>query len=220
MAQLEAIIFDLDGVLTDTAKFHYIAWRKIANDFGFDIGHEDNERLKGVSRVRSLEIILEVGGIEVSAEEKERLALQKNDHYQTFIKKMTPDDILPGMADLLTECKAAGLKLAVGSASKNAPVILPQLGLGDFFDHVVDGNMVTKAKPDPEVFIRAAELLGVSPENTVVFEDAIAGVKAARSGGFFCVGIGDPAHLNQAHLVIPNTINFTLNKLKTAFKEQ
>ena len=214
MPQLEALIFDLDGVITDTAHFHFIAWRKIANDLGFDLSEADNEKIKGLSRMDSLIRVLEIGGISFEEAKLVELATAKNEHYQTFIREMTPEDILPGMADFLEQGKAAGLKLAVGSSSKNAPIILEQLELDTFFDTVVDGNGVTHSKPDPEVFVKAAAQIGVNPTAAIVFEDAMSGVEAAKAGGFCCVGVGDPAHLHKANHVIPNTVDLSLDALK------
>lgn len=211
--KIKACIFDLDGVIVDTAKYHYLAWNRLAKDLGFEFLPEHNERLKGVSRVRSLEILLEVGGLSFSEAEKERMATLKNEWYLEYIYKMTPDEILPGVLPFLTELRAAGIKIALGSASKNAPLILQQVKITHFFDAVIDGNKVSKAKPDPEVFLKAAEALGVDPSRCVVFEDAEAGVEAALSGNMRCVGVGSPEVLNRATLVIPGFENFSLGSL-------
>jgi len=207
----KACIFDLDGVITDTAKYHYIAWKALANQLGFDFTEHDNERLKGVSRMRSLDILLEIGSVSLSDEKKLEYADRKNSLYLTYIYEMTPDEILPGVADFIAELKANNIKIALGSASKNAHIILKQLGMEQVFDVIVDGNMVAKAKPDPEVFLKAAELLGVEPANCVVFEDAEAGIEAAINAQMACIGIGSPEILGKANLVVPGFENFKLD---------
>ncbi len=199
---MKAFIFDLDGVIVDTARLHYQAWRELAQKLGFDFTLEDNERLKGVSRMRSLEILLEIGGIEASDEEKMRMAEEKNERYRQLVMQLSPADMLPGAKDFLDSARALGLKLALASASKNTPLILERIGLSDFFDAVVDGNRVKKAKPDPEVFLVAAQDLAVEPGQCVVFEDAIAGIEAAHRGGMRAVGIGDKAVLREADMVV------------------
>lgn len=211
--KIKACIFDLDGVIVDTAKYHYLAWNRLAKDLGFEFLPEHNERLKGVSRIRSLEILLEVGGLTFSEAEKERMAALKNEWYLEFIRKMTPDEILPGVLTFLSELRIAGIKIALGSASKNAPLILQQVKITHLFDAVIDGNKVSKAKPDPEVFLKAAEELGVDPSFCVVFEDAEAGVEAALNGNMRCVGVGSPEVLNRANLVIPGFEDFSLVSL-------
>ncbi|MBQ4405795.1 MAG: beta-phosphoglucomutase [Bacteroidales bacterium] len=210
---MKALIFDLDGVLVDSAKYHYLAWKVLADKLGFEFTEKDNERLKGVSRMKSLEILLEIGGVIMSDEMKEKAATEKNELYRSYIAKMTPDEILPGVEDFLKEVKAAGIKTAIGSASKNTPLILERTGLAKYFDAVADGTMVSKAKPDPEVFLKGAELLGVEPKECVVFEDAEAGVEAAHNAGMKAVGIGSATTLGKAEMVIPNFVGFRLDKL-------
>ncbi len=200
---MKAFIFDLDGVIVDTARLHYQAWKELADELGFEFTPEHNERLKGVSRMRSLEILLEIGGITATREQMQEMAEKKNNRYRQLIMTLTPDDILPGAKNFLDGAKTLGLKTALASASKNAPLILQRIGLDKFFDAVVDGNKVSKAKPDPEVFLVAARELGVSPSDSVVFEDAVAGVQAARSAGMHVVGIGDPEILTGADFVVP-----------------
>ena len=173
---IEACIFDLDGVIVDTAKYHFIAWRALAEELGFEFTREDNERLKGVSRMKSLDILLEIGGLEFSEKEKLAMAEKKNTLYVSYIEKMTPEEILPGVPEFLHELRKEGIKIALGSASKNSPMILDRIQLSGMFEVVVDGNSITEAKPNPEVFLKGAERLGVSPENCIVFEDAIAGI--------------------------------------------
>jgi beta-phosphoglucomutase len=211
---IKACIFDLDGVIVDTAKYHFIAWKQLAGEMGFDFTEQDNERLKGVSRMTSLDILLEIGGITKTEEEKEELAYRKNEHYVSFITQMDPDEILPGAREFLLACKKAGLATALGSASKNAMTIIDQLELNDLFDAIVDGTHTSKAKPDPEVFLIGAEALAADPKDCVVFEDAEAGVEAALAAGMKCVGIGSAKVLNKAHLTIDGLHQMTLEKLK------
>lgn len=212
---IKACLFDLDGVIVDTAKYHFIAWKALAQKLGFEFTEEHNERLKGVSRMTSLDILLEIGNVKLSQEEKETMASQKNELYVSFIEKMEPDEILPGVVDFLKELKLANIKTAIGSASKNAPLILDRLKLNDYFDAIIDGNKVRNAKPDPEVFLKGAEALGLKPEECIVFEDAAAGIEAAINGGMKCIGIGEPENLNRANKVVPGFSNFSLADLKT-----
>jgi len=203
--RIEAVIFDLDGVIVDTAVFHYQAWQQLAREFGFAFSEQHNERVKGVSRLESLEILLEVGGIVIhSDEEKEKLATKKNNWYRELILKMTPGDLLPGAKEFLQELKGAGYKIAIGSSSKNATTILERIKYLDYFDAIVDGNKIKNSKPDPEVFLKAAAELGIKPGNCVVFEDAQAGVEAAIRAGMKTVGVGSPETLSEADIVIPN----------------
>jgi len=213
MGKISACIFDLDGVVVDTAKYHYIAWKSLANGLGFDFTEEDNERLKGVSRMRSLDILLEIGKVELDEATKLELAEKKNKNYVEYILKMTPDEILPGVKKFFNELKTQGIKIALGSASKNAMTILNQLELTEYFDAVVDGTHVSKAKPDPEVFVKGAELLSVSPSECVVFEDAEAGVEAAINGNMRVVGIGSPEVLGKANMVVPGFEGFSLSQI-------
>ena len=215
MATIKACIFDLDGVIVDTAVYHYKAWKRLANELGFDFTEEDNERLKGVSRIRSLEIILELGKVQKTEAEKEELAARKNAWYVDMISRMTPDEVLPGAKEFLQACIDAGIKTALGSASKNSGTILEKTGITHFFNAVIDGNKVSKPKPDPEVFLKGAEELGIPPANCVVFEDAIAGVEAAINGGMRAVGIGSPKVLTKANLVVSGLDKMTIEKLET-----
>ena len=216
--EIKACLFDLDGVIVDTAKYHFIAWREIAHELGFEFTEHDNERLKGVSRMRSLEILLEVGGITLDETEKERLAEKKNNDYLQYILKMTPDELLPSAKEFLLELHKKGIKTALGSASKNAPVILDRLQITNLFDAIIDGNKVTKAKPDPEIFLKGAEELNISPDNCVVFEDAEAGIEAALAARMKCIGIGSPLILGKANLVIPGFEGFSVDKLVESLK--
>jgi beta-phosphoglucomutase len=218
VTKIEACLFDLDGVVVDTAKYHFIAWRALAEELGFEFTLEDNERLKGVSRMQSLEILLEIGGLQFSDQEKENMAARKNALYVSYIEKMTPEEILPGVERFLRELRKSKIKVALGSASKNAPMILDRIGLTSLFDSIIDGNSITEAKPNPEVFLKGAESLGVKPEHCVVFEDAIAGIEAARNAKMHCIGIGQPETLGLADLVIPGFQGFTVEKLLEAIK--
>lgn len=202
LAQAKGALFDLDGVIVDTARYHYLAWRRLATELGFAFTAAHNERLKGVSRMRSLEILLEVGGLHVDEARKVELAARKNAWYVEYISTLEASEILPGARDYLLQQRAKGVKIALGSASKNATMILSRLDILPLFDSIVDGNSVSAAKPDPEVFLLGARSLGLAPRDCVVFEDAEAGVEAARRGGMKCVGIGDPAILGRADFVV------------------
>jgi beta-phosphoglucomutase len=199
---IKGAIFDLDGVIVDTAKYHYMAWRRLARELGFEFTEKDNERLKGVSRMRSLEILLEAGNISAGEEEKLALAAKKNGWYVEFIKKMDETEILPGAREYLTQLRRKGTKIALGSASKNAPIILNNLKITDLFDAVIDGNKVSKAKPDPEVFLLGAKEIHLNPADCVVFEDAAAGIAAAKQAGMKAIGIGERETLKEADRVI------------------
>ncbi len=211
---LKACIFDLDGVIVDTAKYHFMAWRRLAKELGFEFTLADNEALKGVSRMASLEILLRVGGLNPDEKAKEEMAARKNRWYVEFITGMTPDEILPGSIRLLKQLRKEGILTAIGSASKNARTILDGIKITDMFDVIVDGNKIHTAKPDPEVFVRGAMELNTDPSCCVVFEDAQAGIEAAIAGGMKCVGVGDPQMLAKADLVIPDLRKITIQKLK------
>ncbi|MCE6990259.1 beta-phosphoglucomutase [Dyadobacter sp. CY323] len=213
MPSINACLFDLDGVIVDTAKYHYIAWRRLANDLGFDLTLEQNERLKGVSRIESLEIILTIGGVHLTDEEKAEHAAEKNVRYLELCQQMTPEDTLPGVRTFIDELKATGMRVGLGSASKNAKVILERIGMLEYFDTIVDGNRVTKGKPDPQVFLLGAEDLNTSPENCVVFEDAVAGIQSARSAGMLAIGVGEKSVLTEADFVIEGFANFRVHDL-------
>lgn len=211
---LKGLLFDLDGVIVDTAKYHYIAWKEIADELDIPFTKKDNERLKGVSRTASFEIILELGGREMTAAEKADYCSKKNEIYLSYIRQMTPEEILPGAADFLIKARRAGLKTALGSASKNSRTILDGLKITELFDAVIDGNMVRHSKPDPEVFLKGAEALGLKPEECLVFEDAYAGIEAAHNGGMKAVGIGSPENLPNADLCIPGLAEADLARLQ------
>ena len=203
MAEIRACIFDLDGVIVDTASHHFVAWRQLADELGVPFSEEDNEALKGVSRVDSLEYILNKGGLVLDAATKVRLMERKNAHYLELAGQTTPEDALPGVVKLIDELKASGMKVALGSSSKNAEMILTRLKLIDRFDALVDGNHITLSKPDPEVFLMGAKALNLAPEQCLVFEDAQSGIDAANTGGFPVIGIGNTDSLSKASAVIP-----------------
>ncbi len=202
-------LFDLDGVIVDTAKYHYLAWKDLANELGIEFTVENNELLKGVSRVRSFEIILELGNRTMSEENKLSYCTKKNQVYVDYIDRLRPDEILPGAREFLEACHAAGIGVALGSASKNAPRILNKLGLTELFDVIVDGTVVSAAKPDPEVFTRGAEGLGIPCECCVVFEDSAAGIQAAHAGGMKAVGVGSKKDLPEADTWISGFASLT-----------
>lgn len=194
---MKAFIFDLDGVLVSTDKYHYQAWKKMADDEGIYFDEKINDRLRGVSRMASLGIVLERARRQYTEEEKVALANKKNDLYRDLLKNLTPADRLAGVTETLEKLRAEGFLLAVGSSSKNTPTILDKIGYGGYFDAVSDGNNITKSKPDPEVFVKAAEMLKLPAEECFVVEDAKAGIDAAKAGGFVSVGIDDAAHYDK-----------------------
>ena len=210
---IKGYIFDLDGVIVDTAKYHYNAWRKLANTLGFDITEEQNENLKGVSRTESLEYILSLGNLNFSDSEKAEMAELKNSWYVDSISNMDMSELLPGSADLIKEIKQNNLKLSLGSASKNSVRILTATGLLDYFDAIIDGTKTTESKPHPQVFLMAAEALNLKPEECIVFEDSINGIKAANAGGFISIGVGDKNVLSEADHNIPSLEHMTLEKI-------
>jgi beta-phosphoglucomutase len=202
-------LFDLDGVLVDTAVFHFTAWRALAGTLGFDIDEAFNETLKGISRMDSLDRILDRGGIEANAAQKEMWAKQKNHHYLELVQAMTPEDVLPGVRKFLEEAKAQNIPMALGSASKNARLILERTDIAKYLDAVIDGNEVTRSKPHPEVFIKGAAALHLAPEACVVFEDAFAGIEAGKAAGALAVGVGNPKDLPNADMHIQSFENVT-----------
>lgn len=204
--KIKACLFDLDGVIVDTAKYHFIAWKEMAAELGFDFTDKENELLKGVSRMRSLDILLGIGKISKTEEEKQALAEKKNQSYLEYVKQMNEEEILPGVTRFLNDLRSNGILIALGSASKNAPLILDRIHLKEKFDVVVDGNAVSKAKPDPEVFLRCAELLKVEPSACLVFEDAQAGIEAALNGEMKVIGVGSSDNLSLADHYIPGFV--------------
>jgi len=216
--RLECVIFDLDGVLTDTAELHYQAWQRLAAEKGLPFDRTVNEHLRGVSRRNSLEIILRHAGVELAEEEKEGLANRKNGYYRELISRLSPADLLPGISDLLTQLKESGIKTGLASASHNAREIVQRLEIGRFLDLVVDPSAIVKGKPDPEIFFRAAEGLGIPYENCAGVEDAQVGIQAIRAAGMFAVGIG--SGLLEADWVLPDTRGLTLPELGERFRRR
>lgn len=211
---IKACIFDLDGVIVDTAHYHFLAWKRLASELNINLTEEINERLKGVSRMHSLEIILSLGGISLSQHEKENLANKKNSWFVDYLERMAPEEIFPGVKQLIKDLRAGGIKVGLASSSKNAKTVIQLLHIQNEFDTVVDGTMITHSKPDPEIFLLAASRLGVQPENCLVFEDAEAGVEAAIAAGMKCVGVGSPAQLGKADKVITTTGDFKFSGLR------
>ena len=197
----KAFIFDLDGVIVDTAKYHFLAWQKLANTLGINFTHDDNEQLKGVSRVRSLEIILGLGNVVATNEQKEEWLIQKNEDYLGYINTMDDSEILPGVMTVLNFLKANNQPIILGSASKNARPILEKVNILHLFDDIVDGNDVSNAKPDPEVFLVGAKKANQTNENSIVFEDSVAGIQAANNAGMMSIGIGEASVLHEADIV-------------------
>ncbi len=197
----KAFIFDLDGVIVDTARYHFLAWQKLAQELGIEFTPEHNEELKGVSRVRSLDIILELGKVTASQEDKNRWLVQKNEDYLAYLVNIDQSEVLPGVMPILQFLKEKNQSIALGSASKNARPILEKTGIIHYFDAIVDGNDVTNAKPDPEVFLQAAKLLGATPENSIVFEDSVAGIQAANNANMTSIGIGEQSILHEAKYI-------------------
>lgn len=197
---IKGIIFDLDGVICFTDEYHYLAWKEMADGMGVYFDREINNRLRGVSRMASLEIILErYSGPRLSGEEKEALAAGKNGIYRELLGRMSPADLSDEVKSTLDGLRAKGLKLAIGSSSKNAPFILERIGLGTYFDAISDGNNISRSKPDPEVFLKAAQFLGLEPEECLVVEDAVAGAQAGLAGGFTVACLGDAAAEKAGH---------------------
>ncbi len=213
--QIRACLFDLDGVLVDTAKYHFIAWKRLAESIGVPYTEHDNEQLKGVSRVESLEYILRKGNVEKPDSEKLRLMDTKNTWYLELVATMKPDELLPNVWDFLSELKVQGMLIGLGSSSKNAQMILDKTGIYKFFDTVVDGRHTTNSKPHPEVFLTGAKQLHVTPQETIVFEDASSGIAAAKLGGFYAIGLGDPTILSEADYVIPSLEQFNYTQLRS-----
>lgn len=215
---MKAFIFDLDGVIVDTAKYHYLAWKRLAKEFDFELSELDNERLKGVSRIDSLAIILRLAGKQMDQAKKHELADKKNTWFLEYVNNMTPAEILPGSVNLLEELKTASFTIALASSSKNARTILNKIQLTDYFDVIVDGTMITHSKPHPEIFIKAARLAGVPANECLVFEDAEAGVEAAVHAGMRCVGIGNPDRLHKAFIAVSDLSRLNLQKIQSLFQ--
>ena len=211
-------IFDLDGVIVDTAKYHYLAWKNLANELGFEFTKEQNEQFKGVSRKRSLEILLDLGNVTATEAQFASWMADKNKEYLAYIEKMDASEILPDVHKVLDFLKSNDIPISLGSASKNAKPILEKVNLLSYFDAIVDGNSVSKAKPDPEVFLIAAKKLQVAPENCVVFEDAVAGIQAANTAKMLSIGIGDKTVLHKADHVFNDFTEIDIDFLKKLAK--
>lgn len=201
---VKAVIFDLDGVLVDTAIYHFQAWHRLATSLGYSFSVADNEQLKGVSRVESLELILKWAGLEKSEQEKEQLLVQKNQWYLTLIEQLNPEQLLSGSLDLLNKLREKHILIALGSASKNALNILQKTGIVDYFDALIDGNVVSASKPDPEVFLKGAAALAISPSYCLVLEDAQAGIDAAKAANMQVIGVGEADNLKGADDIVAN----------------
>ena len=219
---LKGLIFDLDGVLTNSAKFHLGAWNNLAKELGIDLTADQLDGLRGFSRMDSLELILKDGGQETkySEAEKEKFAAEKNEKFLEQVETMTPDDILPGIPELLADAKAQGLKMAIASASKNAPKILNKLGIMGEFDAIVDPASLSKGKPDPEIYVKAQELLGFEADEVISFEDAAAGVAAIKAAKQFAVGIGSATLLKDADYLVATTADLKLAEIEAAFNKK
>jgi beta-phosphoglucomutase len=214
MNKTKTFIFDLDGVIVDTAKYHFLAWQKLANELGISFTHEDNEQLKGVSRVASLELILKWGNITISQEEKEKFLIQKNEDYLAYIENIDASEILPGVEKVLKYLKENNQKIVLGSASKNARPILEKTGIIHYFNAIIDGNDVSKAKPDPEVFVLGAKNVNANPIDCIVFEDSVAGVQAANIAGMKSIGIGDKNTLHEAKFIFKDFDEISIDFIK------
>ncbi len=210
---IKGLLFDLDGVIISTVKYHFLAWKRIADELGLSFTEENNELLKGVSRTRSFEIILELNNKKMSDEEIAKYCEIKNGYYRKYLELITENDLLPGVKDFLLSVKEKGYKISLGSASKNSPYILEKTNIKSLFDALVDGNMVSKAKPNPEVFLKGAETLGFNPEECLVFEDAAAGIEAAHAGGMKAVGVGNLEVKDCADLFIPSFVGVEIEDL-------
>ena len=210
MSRFKAVIFDLDGVITDTAHYHYLAWKQLAESEGVAFDEAFNEQLKGIDRAGSLDLILAASGKSYSSGRKQALSDLKNRHYQSLIAHMSAADLLPGAVDALIAVREAGLRIALASVSRNAFAVLDRLGIRSRFDYVVDAALIANSKPDPEIFLTAARALGVAPAECLGVEDAVAGVAAIKSAGMLALGIGQPEVLTQADLVIPGLDHFSL----------
>ena len=213
MSRFKAVIFDLDGVITDTARYHYLAWKQLAESEGVHFDHAFNEQLKGIDRMGSLELILAASGTVYSSGKKQALADLKNRHYQELIATMSAADLLPGALDALVAVRATGLRIGLASVSRNAFTVLDRLGIRERFDYVVDAALIANSKPDPEIFLTAARHLGVAPADCLGVEDAVAGVAAIKRAGMMALGIGSAEVLTEADLVIPGLDRFSLSGL-------
>ncbi|PLR77390.1 beta-phosphoglucomutase [Bacillus sp. V3-13] len=217
---LDAVVFDLDGIITDTAHYHFLAWKQLAAELGIRIDEIFNEKLKGISRMDSLELILQEGNRhnDFTLSEKEELAKKKNLNYCVYLKELTREDVLPGIVELISNIKAEGVPIGLASVSKNAPAVLKALDLEDVFDYCVDAAKIKKSKPDPEIFLTACEQLGARPQHSIGIEDAEAGVDSIKSSGMFAVGVG--TGLYRADYMVKNTSELHWNKIKKAYSSK
>ncbi|RIV30274.1 beta-phosphoglucomutase [Flagellimonas lutimaris] len=216
---IKGFIFDLDGVITDTAELHYAAWKKLADDMGWQFDRDLNEKLRGISRMDSIKVIMDYNKVFLDEETIVELATKKNDIYVESLDSMTQEDYLPGAKELLTHLRSEGFSVALGSASKNANKVLKQLNAIHFFDVIGDGNSVSKSKPAPDIFLFASEKLGLPPENCIVFEDAEKGIDAAKAGNFHSVGIGPKERVGHADIRFNTMKEATLFEVKSHFKD-
>lgn len=215
---IRGVIFDLDGVLTDTAEYHYRAWQRLAEEEGIPFTREDNEALRGISRRESLELLLR--GRPVTEEQVQALMERKNQYYRQMIKQITPADLLPGVADLLKELKTSGIKVAIASASKNARDVIEQLGIAGQVDAISDGYSVTQTKPAPNLFLHAAQQLGLPPSQCLVVEDATSGVEAAKTAGMWVVGLGPVTRVGRADVIFPSLIGLQWQNILEALEHR
>jgi beta-phosphoglucomutase len=214
LGAIKGCIFDLDGVIVDTAHYHFLAWKRLADELGYQLTEAENEQLKGVSRMQSLDIILNLAGISLNPGHKEILASKKNLWFNEYIARMVPDEIFPGVKSFIADLRSRRVKIGLASSSKNARAVIRALRIEHEFDTIVDGNMIRRTKPHPEIFLLTAERLGLKPENCVVIEDAEAGVEAAISAGMKCIGIGSPILLERADKVFAKTSDVNLSTLR------
>jgi beta-phosphoglucomutase len=210
---ISACIFDLDGVIVDTAHYHFLAWKRLAHELGYELTPADNENLKGVSRMKSLEIVLQLGGVTATDHEKELMANKKNTWFNDYVERMMPEEIFPGVKQLIGDLKKNRIKVGLASSSKNAKTVIQLLRIQHEFDAIVDGTMIEHSKPHPEIFLLAAKKLDVRPEECLVFEDAEAGVAAALAAGMKCVGVGNVQQLDKAHEIVAKTADFKISEL-------
>ena len=216
---IKGFIFDLDGVITDTAELHYDAWKKLADEMGWEFDRDVNEKLRGISRMDSIKVIMDHNGVSLDENKIVELATKKNDIYVNSLDGMTQEDYLPGARELLTHLRSEGFSVALGSASKNANKVLQQLKATHYFDVIGDGNSVSKSKPAPDIFLFASEKLGLRPENCIVFEDAEKGIDAAKAGNFHSVGIGPEERVGHADIRFDTMKEATLFEVKSHFKD-
>lgn len=211
---ISACIFDFDGVIVDTTMYHYLSWKRLALQLGFEFTEEQNEAMKGISRMDSLDVVLAIGDINVSQKEKIKMAHVKNEWYKEYLESVDSGVILPGVTDFLSELNGKNIPIALGSASRNAKFVMSKIGISDMFDAIFDGNDTVKSKPDPEIFLKGAEALGKDPKDVLVFEDSFKGIVAAKTGGFLACGVGDKDILHNADFTIKSFEKFNYDELK------